>query len=145
MNEIHSRSYDPEYRHWVNMKSRCNTPSSTGWESYGGRGIKVCDRWNSSFLAFLEDMGPKPGKGYSVDRIDVNGDYEPGNCRWATSTQQGRNMRNNRIVSTPDGPKVLSEAIAISPVPYNTVLYRLRRGWTEHDALTRKAHKGVRP
>lgn len=89
-------SRTPEYQAWGAMKTRCLNPQSSSWPNYGGRGIKVCDRWMHNFPAFLEDVGPKPGPHYSLDRIDVDGDYEPGNVRWATRTEQNRNRRTLR-------------------------------------------------
>lgn len=85
----------PEYRAWIAMKARCYQESSKDFANWGGRGIKVCERWKSSFESFLSDMGSKP-RGASLDRIDPNADYGPQNCRWATIAQQGgENKRSN--------------------------------------------------
>lgn len=84
----------PTYRVWCAIKDRCLNPNSkTSYPKYGGRGITICDRWRDSFEAFLEDMGERP-EGTSIDRIDNNKGYEPGNCRWADKWTQSRNRRN---------------------------------------------------
>lgn len=75
------------------MRARCTNPKERVYEYYGGRGISVCDRWLNSFENFFEDMGPRPSKKHSLERMDVNGNYEPGNCKWATRTEQGINRR----------------------------------------------------
>lgn len=85
-----------EYATWCRMITRCTNPNRERWKHYGGRGIKVCDRWRHSFQAFLDDMGPRPSVKHSIDRINNDGHYEPGNCRWATALQQTHNRRPMR-------------------------------------------------
>ena len=86
----------PRYRAWAHMLERCKNPWHPHYKNYGGRGIKVCDRWKH-YEKFVEDMGPHPGKGWSIDRIDNNGAYEPTNCRWATQKTQQRNRTNTKL------------------------------------------------
>jgi hypothetical protein len=92
-----------EYRIWYAMKDRTLNPRSKPYPNYGGRGITVCDRWRDSFEAFLSDMGRRPSALYSIDRIDNDGNYEPGNCRWATWQQQAANRRPPRKNSIEKG------------------------------------------
>ncbi len=91
-----SRPYDrPEYAVWCMMKQRCGNPRNAKYARYGGRGIRVCERWASSFEDFIADMGPRPSGEHSIDRVDNDGNYEPGNCRWATRTEQGHNRHTS--------------------------------------------------
>ena len=89
----HGMSRSPEHMAWADMKRRCNNSNAECFSYYGARGIKVCDRWMESFENFFEDMGKRPSKRHSLDRIDNDGDYKPDNCRWATAKQQNSNKR----------------------------------------------------
>lgn len=88
------KEHRAEYRCWQDIKQRCNNVNSPSFKNYGGRGIKVCERWLNDFAAFFEDMGPSPAE-TSIDRIDNDGNYEPSNCRWATRETQDRNKRQS--------------------------------------------------
>jgi hypothetical protein len=113
---------------WSAMKARCSNPKLRCYKSYGGRGIKVCARWLESFANFYADMGPRPD-GMSLDRIDNDGDYEPGNCRWATQLQQARNQRSNVVLEHNGERKTVSEWAQILGVPTTTIYSRHARGW----------------
>lgn len=123
------------YTTWKSMNQRCNYPKHKSYEDYGGRGIRVCERW-LDFMAFLEDMGERPS-GMTLDRFpDANGNYEPGNCRWATVSEQCRNRRSNRWITFNGEAMTLaawSERTGIRP---DTLAFRLRAGWSIEDAMT---------
>jgi hypothetical protein len=118
------------------MKTRCSNPSSEKWEDYGGRGIKVCDRWANSFESFFADMGEPPTAQHSIDRDNVNGDYEPGNCRWATPAQQARNRRNNRILKLGNKSQCVDQWAAETGIPKGTLHKRIILGWSDDQVLT---------
>jgi len=135
----HRRVRSREYLAWANAKQRCSDPRSTSYRHYGGRGILMCEAWANDFATFLRDMGPCPPR-YQIDRINVNGAYEPGNCRWASTRVQSGNRRNNHYVEmyARDGDRVvadgermsLTEAARRLQVSPDLVKVRLRRGWS---------------
>lgn len=130
----HGKSGSPEYKSWEEMKYRCLSPSSANYPNYGGRGIKVCARW-LSFENFLFDMGPRPN-GTSIDRIDNDGNYELGNCRWATVTQQRRNKRSNVFLSLNGETKCIGEWEKLLGAKRGSFWLRHKRGWTDREILT---------
>jgi hypothetical protein len=117
----HGRSGTGEYSSWQAMIKRCTNPSATEYKYYGARGVSVCARW-MDFANFFADMGERP-KNKTLDRIDVNGNYEPSNCRWATHKEQGRNKRNNRVING----FVLAELAEITGINRSTITGRIRR------------------
>lgn len=128
---------DSAFPPWLAMRSRCRNPNATGYDRYGGRGIRVCDRWDD-FAAFLADMGPRPSEEHSIDRMDPDGDYEPGNCRWATAEEQANNRRDNVRVEIGGVSTTLKRAMRqMRPaVGESSVIRRMARGWTAEQAMT---------
>lgn len=133
-NPTHRMSSTPTHNSWCGMKQRCNYPGHDQYALYGGRGIKVCDRWNESFESFLEDMGKKPA-GMTIERNDTNGNYEPGNCRWATMAEQNRNRRSNINVERNGVTKCIKDWCDELGMDVDRVYGRIRRGATPMDAL----------
>lgn len=125
-----------EYRTWGGMKNRCRNPKCKKYHNYGGRGIKVCDRWKS-YKNFLSDMGRAPSPKHSIDRIDVNGDYEPKNCRWATQKEQANNTTTNKLVDFKGETKTVSEWCAQFGLDSNRIYQRLTTyNWPVEKAFT---------
>lgn len=125
-----------EYRAWARMKRRCLDPRTDGYHRYGGRGITVCPRWLNSFENFLADMGPRPTDQHSLDRVNNNGNYEPGNCRWATLDMQANNRRANRRLThngKSQGVSAWARELGCKP---HTITMRLARGWPVALALS---------
>ncbi len=134
-NTIHG-SRSPEYRTWSGMLQRCKNKKYTKYHLYGGRGITVCERWHK-FDNFLVDMGPRP-EGLTLDRIDNNGNYEPGNCRWATKKQQARNMRPNIVLTVNGETKLLVEWAEQKGICFNTMRERIYRGFPPELVISNK-------
>lgn len=125
-----------EYWIWASIKSRCYGKNQKTFSDYGGRGITVCDRWRDSYPNFLADMGRAPSPKHSIDRINNNGNYEPGNCRWATKIQQANNTRVNRMIEYRGQIKTLSEWCRELNINRGTVESRLdRQKWTVPQAF----------
>jgi len=117
------------YMSWASMLKRCNNPNHKDYKNYGGRGVKVCDRWlnkENGFENFLEDMGEMPGK-HQIDRTDNDGNYEPTNCRWVTPKENCRNRRNNHLITYKNQTKCLAEWAEELNINYNTLHVRINR------------------
>lgn len=133
----HGRTYTKEYQSWCSAKGRCLNPRNSAYRYYGGRGIKMCDRWRYSFENFFEDMGPCP-VGMSIDRFpDSDGNYEPGNCRWATAMEQASNQSRIRTITSDGITDTMAGWARRLGVNYFTLHYRITRlGWSAERALT---------
>lgn len=131
----------PTYTVWRTMRQRCNYPGHKSYNSYGGRGIKVCARWDE-FTNFLEDMGERP-PGMTLGRIDNDGNYEPSNCRWETLIQQANNRRGNRLLCIDGVTHTLTEWSRMFGIPSDTLTHRFKRGWDVMVALTTPVLKRV--
>jgi hypothetical protein len=123
------------------MISRCTNERNPSYARYGGRGITVCERWLNSVEAFVKDMGKRPGDGYSLDRIDNNGNYEPENCRWANANEQTNNRSNTAHIFFNGQYLPLTEWARKMGIDYRVVHSRIRRGWTIEAALTKPIRK----
>lgn len=120
---------------WRWMMRRCYNEKIPNYASYGGRGIVVCERWHD-LVKFFEDMGHPPSRSHSLDRIDNNGNYEPGNCRWATQKEQTRNTRRNRYLEVRGSRKLMTDWALEFGISEATLHQRLKRGLTAEQALT---------
>lgn len=135
-NTTHGAYRTPEYNSWRSMLRRCYDPDSNRFARYGGRGIIVCPEWHT-FDGFLKDMGKKPTPEHSIDRFpNVDGNYEPGNCRWATESQQQNNRTTNRLVTASGKTKTMSEWAVELGCKVATLWYRLDAGWSDEKTVS---------
>lgn len=137
----HGMTGTPTFISWDSMKQRCLNHRHKSFPQYGGRGIKVCDRWLESFENFMADMGERPD-GMTLERDDVDGDYEPSNCHWATAKEQGNNRRNNRMLSHAGETMTVKEWADRIGISDKALLYRINNGWSTEEALTRELDHG---
>lgn len=135
----HGLSKTKEYHEWCKIKSRCRRENDKRYKNYGARGIDVCDSWYDSFQSFYDDVSTLPHfrePGYSIDRIDNDGDYEPGNVRWADSITQQNNKTDNVRITYNGETHTRMEWSRILDIPYETLRYRLNKGWSIERAFT---------
>lgn len=143
-NTTHGESKTKLYAIWCSMKGRCTYPSYTGFENYGGRGISVCDEWAHDFVTFKKwAIANGYRDGLTIDRKDMNGNYSPDNCRWATYKEQNNNRRNNHLVEYQGQTKTVTQWAEYYNIKPKLLFNRLRRGWEIERALTEKP-KGAR-
>lgn len=125
-----------EYKTWAQMKNRCSNPKAHNFSLYGGRGIRVCDRWFNSFETFFQDMGFCPSQKHSIERIDTNGDYHPENCKWATAIEQANNTRRNRFLEFQGRKMTIAQWSRETGIAYANIYHRINHGWSIRHALT---------
>lgn len=145
---ITRRSYDAKsrlYHIWIGMRSRCNSPKSDAYKNYGGRGIRVCDEWNNDFEIFQRwAIENGYASDLTIDRIDVDGDYEPLNCRWITRDEQAKNKRNNNSICIDGDERIIADWERIIGGSQGVIYHRLKSGWTEEKAIGTKVRKTKR-
>lgn len=137
-NTKHGMAESPEYVIWCAIIQRCFNKNNRKYSLYGSRGITMSESWRNSFLDFYADMGPKPGPQYSIDRINVNGNYEAGNCRWATNKEQCLNTRRNIRVTHVGKSLTVDEWSSKTGIHRNTITHRLNRGLPSELVLSKR-------
>jgi hypothetical protein len=123
------------YKIWVGIRKRCYNPKMKSYADYGGRGIKVCDKWNTAFINFYNDMKEGYADNLSLEREDPNGHYEKSNCRWATATEQARNKRDSRFIECDGSKRTLAEWEDVSGTGRSTISWRIKNGWPIQRAI----------
>lgn len=119
-----------EYTIWIAMKKRCFNVASDAYPQYGGRGITVCEAWRNSYERFLFDVGRRPSPSHTLDRIDNDGSYEPGNVRWATRSEQQRNRRVNHVLTLNGVTRCIAEWADVTGIAFHVLSARLKKGWS---------------
>ncbi len=135
-------SQTSEYRIFHKMKERCYNKNSIGYCNYGGRGIKICDRWLENVINFINDMGIRPSYKYSIERRDNDGDYCPENCYWATDKEQSNNKRNNVLLTFNNKTQNISQWGYELNIRPSIITKRLKRGWSIEDTLSKPVNNG---
>lgn len=138
----HRLTGSPEYKVWAGIKRRCQNENEDSYHNYGGRGIKMCQRWADSFEAFLADVGSRPSASHSIERIENSNGYEPGNCKWATKSEQAANTRHNRLIEFNGETLHAAEWSRRTGIKRSTILFRLDHGWSIERTLTTPAKVG---
>lgn len=139
-NSTHRLTGTRVYRSWNSAKQRCLNPNDSNYKNYGGRGITICDRW-LKFDNFLADMGFPPSDRHTIERKDVNGNYEPSNCVWATAREQARNRRNTKLYEVDGKSMILKDWADYLGIRLITIKTRLKNGWDIEKALSTRNHK----
>lgn len=133
--KTHGMTGTPEHKTWIKMRQRCLNPNDKEYPRYGGRGIKVCERWDD-YLNFISDMGIRPSKDHSIERINNNGDYSPENCKWATRSEQANNRRTSKLIEYNGKFQTARQWSIELNIDYEKLTIRLDNGWNEVEALT---------
>ena len=140
--KLHGMTKTRTFKSWDSMKQRCLNVNGIDYEEYGGRGIRICEQWVHSFNNFFADMGDRPAN-KSLDRIDVNGGYELGNCRWATRSEQQRNKRNSVLIEWKGCTKNVADWSDILQLSSKIICERIKAGWHIDDVLTKPSRKSI--
>lgn len=135
--KTHGMCKTPEYSVWRGMLNRCENEKEKAYPRYGGRGILVCGRWRDSFENFFSDMGERPSKHHSIDRIDNNGNYDPKNCRWATREMQASNKSSTVMLQANGQTLPLAEWSRIKGIAKSTLWARKKYGWSDSDIVNK--------
>ena len=143
-NSTHGLTNTAEYATWRDMRKRCRDPEFKSYHLYGGKGIKVCERWDN-FENFLADMGPKPGPKYSIERLDGSKGYSPENCVWADWKTQARNRTNNHTLTFHGQTKTIMEWSEIKGWPHTALYKRVQLGWSDERILSEPVHSEYGP